>query len=166
MVPARRRLLLSFQGQLASGEMPELDKFVVAQLQQMLMSKTTDKFLLEFTCPPEYSASSTVQAAPSEWIPCGTDSSRTAVLRASTFSLILAPIDPHLASTPLLLARLAECLKNGAVPVLLGDHLKLPFADTILWKRAVLHLPKVISYIIFCYLICIKHLITSCRNKY
>jgi alpha-1,4-N-acetylglucosaminyltransferase EXTL3 len=144
MVPARRRLLMSFQGQLKPGHVaPELDQFVVSQLQGFLSSKTTDKFLLEFECPDEMAASSTVHSTPTEWIPCGTEASRASVLKASTYALLLAPTDLDTAATPLLLARLAESLKHGAIPVLLGDHLRLPFSETILWRRAVLHLPKV-----------------------
>lgn len=135
---------MSFQGQLKLGHVaPELDQFVVSQLQGFLSSKTTDKFLLEFECPDEFAASSTNLSSPTEWIPCGTEASRASVLRASTYALLLAPTDLDTSATPLLLARLAESLKNGAIPVLLGDHLRLPFSETILWRRAMLRLPKV-----------------------
>ncbi|XP_059487728.1 exostosin-3 [Neocloeon triangulifer] len=143
MVPARRRLLMSFQGQLASGApKEELDKFVVAQLQSLLNTKATDKFILDFVCPEQYPASTTIQAVGGEWMPCGTESSRATILKSSTFSLILAPTDVAVSSTPLILSRLVESLKSGAVPVLLGDHLQLPFSETLMWKKAVLHLPK------------------------
>ncbi|CAB3359251.1 Hypothetical predicted protein [Cloeon dipterum] len=143
MVPARRRLLLSFQGQLSTGApREELDKFVVAHLQTLLTSKTTDKFILDFTCPEQLPASFTVQPLESEWVPCGTESSRATILKSSTYALILAPTNVSIASTPLILSRLVESLKAGAVPVLLGDYLQLPFAETLVWRKAVLHLPK------------------------
>lgn len=78
-----------------------------------------------------------------EWALCGTESSRTSVLRESTFSLIIAPSDDDLVSTTTIQTRIYESLRSGAIPIILGDHLQLPFAETIDWRRVAILLPKV-----------------------
>lgn len=74
---------------------------------------------------------------------CGTDRSRRAVLRDSTFVLILAPADRNYATTALLQARLYESLRSGAIPVILGgDRIRLPYDEVLDWRRSVISLPK------------------------
>jgi alpha-1,4-N-acetylglucosaminyltransferase EXTL3 len=151
MLPARRRVLLTFQGELQNGGLPkeELDQFVVSHLQGLIRSMTSDRFILNFSCPrdsPIAAAAATAQGKFGEWLPCGTEASRAAVLRSSTYTLILAPSQTQQLATPLILARLSEALKQGAVPVILGDQIILPFSETLIWKKAVIFLPKVCTY--------------------
>lgn len=146
MVPARRLYLLSFQGELdgsalaASKYHNSLDDFVLEHLGDMSKSATQDKFMLQFKCIP-----ATEQAQENsqlDWALCGTDSSRKSILKDSTFALILPPPEQRISST-LMLARLYEALRSGAIPVILGaDEVRLPYAETVEWRRAALLLPK------------------------
>ncbi|KAF4528808.1 hypothetical protein B566_EDAN017311 [Ephemera danica] len=138
MLPARRRVLLSYQGEL-QARLPteELDQFVVSHLQGLIRSTTSDRFILNFSCPRDSPVTAAAQSKSGEWLPCGTEASRSAVLRSSTYTLILAPSTTNLLATPLILSRFSEALKHGAIPVLLGDHLMLPFAETLVWRKAV-----------------------------
>ncbi|XP_058129438.1 exostosin-3 [Anopheles ziemanni] len=158
MLPARRKYLLSFQGELngqngsMGGEMgPRLpgtddteadtvDEFIIEHLKDMSSGRTQDHFLLQFECVP-----ATEQRNPSnvrDWSLCGTDNSRKSVLKDSTFALLLAPGGGSVSST-LLQARLYEALRAGAIPLILGgDQVQLPYADTIDWRRVVIALPK------------------------
>lgn len=78
-----------------------------------------------------------------DWALCGTDRSRRAILRDSTFVLILAPADRNYVTTALLQARLYEALRSGAIPVILGgDRIRLPYDEVIDWRRAAISLPK------------------------
>ncbi|KAF4528806.1 hypothetical protein B566_EDAN017309 [Ephemera danica] len=124
MLPARRRVLLSYQGEL-QARLPteELDQFVVSHLQGLIRSTTSDRFILNFSCPRDSPVTAAAQSKSGEWLPCGTEASRSAVLRSSTYTLILAPSTTNLLATPLILSRFSEALKHGAIPVLLGDHL-------------------------------------------
>ncbi|KAH8300076.1 hypothetical protein KR044_009525, partial [Drosophila immigrans] len=145
MVPARRKYLLTFQGELRpalttqSASQP-LDDFILEHLKDMSRSATQDQFLLQFQCVP---ATEVQEAdAQSDWTLCGSDSSRKQLLKDSTYALILPPVGQRVSST-LMLARLYEALRSGAVPVILGaDELQLPYAETIDWRRAALLLPK------------------------
>ncbi|KAM8714100.1 hypothetical protein ACLKA7_014278 [Drosophila subpalustris] len=146
MVPARRKYLLSFQGELrpalsmqTAGSQP-LDDFILEHLKDMTRSATQDQFLLQFQCVP----ATEVQDADTlpDWTLCGSDSSRKQLLKDSTYALILPPLGQRVSST-LMLARLYEALRSGAVPVILGaDELRLPYAETLDWRRAALLLPK------------------------
>lgn len=159
-VPARRRYLLSFQGDRPAtvdrndvddedATSAALDDFIVDHLRDITAKGSTqDRFLLQFRCVPatehktNSGASAASQTPPRDWSLCGTDSSRKAVLRDSTFALLLSP-DHRQASSTLLQARLYEALRSGAIPVLLGgDQLLLPYGETIDWSRAVLRLPR------------------------
>lgn len=145
MLPARRKYLLSFQGEMHPSYIKtnltpyfgddenfiyhkqtslnpdgskELDVFIVEHLRDMSRGITSDQFYFQFECIP---ASDDVKAASEQdWALCGTDSSRKAILKESTFSLILAPGNANLISTTLLQARVYEALRSGAIPVILG----------------------------------------------
>lgn len=145
MVPARRKYLLSFQGELRPTLSPEtagqpLDDFILEHLKDMSRSATQDQFLLQFQCVPATEVQET-DAQP-DWTLCGSDSSRKQLLKDSTYALILPPLGQRVSST-LMLARLYEALRSGAVPVILGaDELRLPYAETLDWRRVALLLPK------------------------
>lgn len=144
MLPARRKYLLSFQGEMQPSskrtnlttysndddnyintnqahvisEIKKLDNFIVEHLKRMAKGITSDKFYFQFECVP---ASDDNKAIPSQdWALCGTDSSRKTILKDSTFVLILAPKDMALISTTILQARVYEALRAGAIPVILG----------------------------------------------
>lgn len=147
MLPARRKYLLSFQGEMKPNQIQtktspnltpyigddenlpqkqtspnidtkELDLFIVEHLKEMAGGTTSDKFYFEFECVPANEEGP--PGVGNDWALCGTDSSRKAILKESTFVLILAPGDPNLVSTTLLQARIYESLRAGAIPVILG----------------------------------------------
>ncbi|KNC26170.1 Exostosin-3 [Lucilia cuprina] len=145
MVPARRTYLLSFQGELRPLNEPvriphPLDDFILDHLTEMSKGPTQDRFLLQFKCVPateQHDENSVV-----DWALCGTDSSRKNILKDSTFALILPPLEKRVSST-LMLARIYEALRSGAIPVILGaDEVRLPYSETIDWRRIALLLPK------------------------
>ncbi|XP_055680775.1 exostosin-3 [Lutzomyia longipalpis] len=148
MLPARRKYLMSFQGELKvqntsksiDREAEALDDFIVEHLTEMASGRTQDKFLLQFQCIP---ATEQKFLSPfRDWSLCGTDSSRRSVLKESTFALILAP-ERHIVSSTYLQARLYEALRSGAIPVILGgDQVHLPYAETLDWRRAMILLPR------------------------
>lgn len=150
MLPARRRYLLSFQGE-AKGDIESqpkpkdthettLNNFIIDHLKEIANSVGQDKFLIQFECVPATEQKDT--NAVQDWTFCGTDSSRKSILKESTFALIIAPSSRQVSST-LIQARLYEALRSGAIPVVLGaDQVKLPYSETIDWRRIVIMLPK------------------------
>lgn len=153
IVPARRKYLLTFQGEMKSlngtngsanekslNEEQTLDNFIVDHLKEITNGKSLDKFLLQFECIPatEQKTVGTVR----DWMLCGTDSSRKAILKDSTFTLLLSPGVGEVSST-LFQARLYESLRSGAIPVILGaDQIALPYEEAIDWRRISILLPK------------------------
>ncbi|KAG6460744.1 exostosin-3 isoform X2 [Manduca sexta] len=144
IAPARRKYLLSFQGSQPTPKVQytEQDKSLIEHLQKIANSApASDLFLLQFECDPpvENSASQPI----GDWALCGTDRSRRALLRDSTFVLILAPADSRYTTTALLQARLYEALRSGAIPIILGgDGIRLPYDEVLDWSRATLSLPR------------------------
>lgn len=144
MIPARRKYLLSFQGEIKasnqSKEVEVLDEFIIEHLKEMSSGPTLDKFFLEFECIP---ATETKNVPISrDWSLCGTDSSRKSILKDSTFVLILAP-ERHIITSTLVQARIYEGLRAGSIPVILGaDQVQLPYYETIDWRRVCIMLPK------------------------
>lgn len=147
MIPARRKYLLSFQGELSavnrslpSSDDQQIDDFIIEHLKEISNGIHSDKFYLQFECIPATEQMNV--AANKDWYLCGTDNSRKTILRESTFALILVP-DVIVISSTLLQARIYESLRAGAIPVILGgDQIELPFSDMIEWRRAVMFLPK------------------------
>jgi alpha-1,4-N-acetylglucosaminyltransferase EXTL3 len=146
MIPARRKYLLSFQGEVSTvnrTDIPDdqqIDEFIIEHLKEISIGVHSDKFYLQFECIP---ATEQVNvAANKDWYLCGTDNSRKQILRESTFALVLVP-DRSMISSTLLQARIYEALRAGAIPVILGgDQVELPFSDMLEWRRAVMFLPK------------------------
>lgn len=164
MLPARRKYLLSFQGEmrtLKGTQMTQqiddadidlerlavddnnIDAFIIQHLKDMSSGITLDKFFIQFECIP-----ASVESKPLEtldWSLCGTDSSRRAILKDSTFALILAPSNVTLLTTSSMQARLYEALRAGSIPVILGgNQILLNYHEVIAWRRAAIFLPKVI----------------------
>lgn len=101
----------------------------------------SDLFHLQFECDPPVEKRAVLPIG--DWALCGTDRSRRAVLRDSTFALILAPADRNYVTTALLQARLYEALRSGAIPVILGgDRIRLPFDEVLDWRRAAVAVPR------------------------
>lgn len=67
--------------------------------------------MFEFECVP--ASDDTMNTGPQDWALCGTDSSRRAVLKESTFVLVFAPSTIDFVSTTLLQARIYEALRSG-----------------------------------------------------
>lgn len=109
------------------------------------IAPSTDLFLLQFECDPPVENRSILPIG--DWALCGTDRSRRAVLRDSTFALVLAPADRTYTSTALLQARLYEALRSGAIPVLLGgDSIQLPYDEVTLCASKSLYFKIKIQY--------------------
>ncbi|XP_018353839.1 PREDICTED: tripeptidyl-peptidase 2 isoform X2 [Trachymyrmex septentrionalis] len=162
MLPARRKYLLSFQGEMrtfmgtpmtyqiddADIDLEKLiiddnniDAFIIQHLKDMSNGITLDKFFIQFECIPASMESKPVETL--DWSLCGTDSSRRAILKESTFALILAPSNATLLTTSFMQARLYEALRAGSIPVILGgDQILLNYNEVVDWRRAVIFLPK------------------------
>lgn len=163
MLPARRKYLLSFQGEVkqssysttlmnrmndAETDMERLvvdennlDAFITQHLKDMSMGITLDKFFIQFECIPASDERKSAEVI--DWSLCGTDSSRKSILKESTFALILAPSNTSFITTTSMQARLYEALRAGAIPVILGgDQVLLSYNEVIAWRRAVIFLPK------------------------
>ncbi|XP_013380983.1 exostosin-like 3 [Lingula anatina] len=121
---------------LSVQEITSDDIFVVSTLKKMYMS-TQDSFFFQYSCDKEG-----VQDEPTVWTLCSPDLKRHEVLKQSTFSLILAPSNFSLVSTISIQTRLYEALKYGAVPVIVGEHLRLPFEDILDWRQAAIIVPS------------------------
>lgn len=173
MLPARRKYLLSFQGemrtfrgtsmthQIDDADMDlerlavddnNIDAFIIQHLKDMSSGITLDKFFIQFECIPASVESKSLEVL--DWSLCGTDSSRRAILKESTFALILAPSNATLITTSSMQARLYEALRAGSIPVILGgDQILLNYNEVIAWRRAVIFLPKVTATALL-FLIC------------
>ena len=119
-----------------------LDNFIIQHLKDMSNGATSDKFFIQFECIP--ASEEEKDNIVLDWSLCGTESSRKAILKESTFALILAPSNVSFLSTALMQARLYEALRSGAIPVILGgDRVSLSYKEVIAWRRAAIFLPKV-----------------------
>lgn len=111
------------------------DDFIVESLKGMQSGSTEDKFNFQFSCVSQ-------NIFNTEWSLCDTPDSRTSLLSQSTFTLIVASADYELISTTDLQWRLFESLKTGAIPIILGNHIRLPFHEVIDWNKCAMILPK------------------------
>ena len=125
----------------------ELEYTIVNTLKRMQSKFADDSFLFEFRCPPS-DKEGWVPSSPAglngEWSLCGTSDSRTQLLKHSTFSLIIAPTNYSVISSVVTQVRIYEALKYGAIPIILGSYIQLPFANGELLhtKKAAITLPK------------------------
>lgn len=116
------------------------ERSIVNTLKRMQMLYRDDGFHFDFSCGP---SDERIFGVNGEWGLCGPTALRSEVLKQSTFSLIIAPTNDSVLCSALTQMRLFEALQMGAIPVLLGDHIELPFSELISWKDAVVALPKV-----------------------
>ena len=96
-----------------------------------------DGFHFQFSCSKEL-----IGGVNADWSLCGPDTERHNTLKHSVFALIIAPCNQSVISTVPMQTRLYEALKFGAIPVILGEHARLPFSELIDWSLAVVTLPK------------------------
>ncbi|XP_076059882.1 exostosin like glycosyltransferase 3 isoform X4 [Oratosquilla oratoria] len=151
IIPAKRKYLLSFQGELPplrpyidSGQLPldgtdglRDEAMLVDELDKLQQTPTDDLFLLQFSC-----RGSGGYGDLSEWQICDTETTRTGLLKESTFTLILAPHNASQVSTVILQTRIFEALKYGAIPVILGNYVQLPLSEALDWKKLAIIHPK------------------------
>ena len=135
ITPARRKHLMTFQGEYlssrSSGE--ERDEILASQeraltetAKQMQISYPDLHFLFQFSCTHEL-----VPGLVGEWGLCGPTQERRMLLEQSTFTLIIAPTNTSSitrqryvsTSTLMFQTRLYEALRSGAIPVILGKVL-------------------------------------------
>ncbi|XP_044306209.1 exostosin-like 3 [Varanus komodoensis] len=153
-VPVKRKYLFSFQGEKVEslrsslqevrsfeeemeGNAPaDYDDRIITTLKAVQDSKL-DFVLVEFTCKNQPKAS-----LPTEWALCGEREDRLELLKLSTFALIITPGDTQLAISAGCAVRLFEALEVGAIPVILGEQVQLPYHDVIRWNEAALIIPK------------------------
>ncbi|XP_013912934.1 PREDICTED: exostosin-like 3 [Thamnophis sirtalis] len=153
-VPVKRKYLFSFQGEKVEslrsslqevrsfeeeieGNAPaDYDDRIITTLKAVQDSKL-DFVLVEFTCKNQPKAS-----LPTEWALCGEREDRLQLLKLSTFALIITPGDTHLMISAGCAMRLFEALEVGAIPVILGEQVQLPYHDVIRWNEAALIIPK------------------------
>lgn len=147
LVPVTRNLLLTFEGQqeevrtgsAALQDAMRQDREVLGILKDMTVSGTSDKFHFTLACQSRDESLEPLHV--SDWALCGTLQSRAAILKESTFGLILPPANRSLISSSHIQARLVECLLAGTVPVILSLDLLLPLAELVDWSKAAIILP-------------------------
>ncbi|ESP03371.1 hypothetical protein LOTGIDRAFT_137450 [Lottia gigantea] len=108
---------------------------IVTALKDM-QSKMGEEVHISLSCD-----SLKLQGVASEWALCGLPSQRAQFLKDSTFSILIAPSNFSIVSTTVFQIRLAESLKYGAVPIILGNHMTLPYSEILDWDKAVVFLP-------------------------
>lgn len=155
-VPVKRKYLFTFQGEKVESlrssllEVPQqsleeemegdppadYDDRIIGTLKAVQDSRL-DQVMVEFTCRKRPGAT-----LPTEWALCGEREDRLEVLKMSTFALVISPGDSRLVATAGCNMRLFEALEVGAIPVILGDHVKLPYHQLIRWNEAVVMVPK------------------------
>ena len=136
----------------------DVDKFIMEHLQGMAYGSTSDRFLFHFECSLSVSQNTDGKFNTGKWLSssnkgtdlwgewalCGTETSRTNILRDSTFALVMAPTNVSLLSTTVVQIRVYEAIRAGAIPVLLGgDRLEMAYGEVVDWYKAALFLPKV-----------------------
>lgn len=155
-VPVKRKYLFSFQGEKVEslrsslqegppqsfeeemeGDPPaDYDDRIIGTLKAVQDSRL-DQVLVEFTCK-----SQPWPTLPTEWALCGEREERLEILKASTFALVISPGDGQLVASAGCGIRLFEALEVGAIPVVLGDHSRLPYHELVSWNEAALLVPK------------------------
>ncbi|KAI6649457.1 Exostosin-3 [Oopsacas minuta] len=126
LLPLHRNYLIYFSGYY-DGTTP-----LLSHLEQLSSSLKT-AVSIQLSCPATYSSSKS-------WSICGDQQTRLNSNRDSMFSII--PVDTDSEGIHAQLVRLIEALYTGAVPVVCGDEISLPYSEVIDWSKAVLHVPR------------------------
>lgn len=152
--PIRRKYFMSFIGsfngnlnennvQSQNSEQTEQESYLSVEYSVMsflknIQSKIDPEIHVKFTCDNIMTGSIN-----GEYSMCQSDDNhRHELLKQSTFALIISPANVSYVSTNIFQLRLYEALKFGAIPVILGDHVTLPYIEILDWKKAVVILPK------------------------
>lgn len=154
-VPVKRKYLFTFQGERVEslrsslqeappqsfeeemeGDPPaDYDDRIIGTL-KAVQDSHLDQVLVEFTCKNPR------PSLPTEWALCGEREDRLEVLKVSTFALVIAPGDGQVVASAGCGMRLFEALEVGTIPVVLGDHSRLPYHQFIRWSEAAIIVPK------------------------
>ena len=118
-------------------ELVTLERTIVETLKRMQNLFQEGAFVFDFSCSRDR-----VFGLNAEWSLCGSQEARQSLLLQSTFALIIAPTNHSVVSSTLTQIRLFEALQYGAIPVILGNYVELPFTELIQWRRAAIILPK------------------------
>lgn len=118
--------------------MQNLDNMILDILKN-IQSLKTDPFSFDFSCKTSVLEK---LAIPGEWAYCESENFRRDMVKQSSFTLIIAPMNTSFISTPLLHIRLLEALRFGSIPIILGNYVRLPFAELLDWRKAAIILPK------------------------
>ena len=114
------------------------ERMIVDTLKRMQSLYSDDGFHFVFTC----GGTERIFGVNGEWGLCGPTALRHEVLKQSTFSLIIAPTNDSVLTSVLTQVRLYEALREGAIPLILGDQVGMPFEEVLNWRDAVVMLPK------------------------
>lgn len=149
-LPTLRTWLVTFEGKMAGG-LSTSDHIIRADgiknslqtLYSAISRNTQDRLLINTSCAVSAQAvgrgdNSRQYYTEGEWQLCGTRQDRAAKLSASTFSLVIGSGSG--ANGPFTYLRLAEALRYGAIPVVIGIN-RLPLDEVIDWKVAAVFLP-------------------------
>ncbi|CAC5402807.1 EXTL3 [Mytilus coruscus] len=129
--PFKRSFLFSFLG-FFSGNLHNHGRFNVNDVVKYfnnIQSKLDNNIYIKTTC--KYFNSGAIN---DEFLVCMNESERMNVLKRSTFSLILPSINISHKSTEVMQFRITEALKFGAIPVVFGDDIVLPFKEIFDWR--------------------------------
>lgn len=122
----------------STTQLLSLEHSVVSSLKEIpAQTSPRDGIFFQFDCEGGDTA-----GINGEWKLCGNEQQRAQILKQSTFSLIIAPSNVSYVSTSVFQRRFYESLKYGAIPVILGSQIHLPYEEIIAWHRAVIILPK------------------------
>lgn len=138
IMPIERIFLFSFLG-FFSGKLHNHGRFNVNDVVKYfnnIQSKLGNNIYITTTC--KYSNSDSIH---DEFLICMNESERMEVLKRSTFSLILPSNNISHKSTEIIQFRITEALKFGAIPVIFGDDLVLPFIEIFDWRNAAIIIP-------------------------
>ena len=150
LVPAHRTHLVSFQGEYVvqkqggnsdTAVLEEQETFMVKALKSLQVGYPDDKLLFQFSCDNKGEMSG-VGSVGGEWALCGTSNQRQEVLKKSTFTLIPAAMNYSVLTTTVIQIRIFEAMQFGAIPVVIGDQLEMPFSELLSWQLASVTIPK------------------------
>lgn len=128
-MPAYRKYFVSFEGNFRSTrkEMNNQNFISVGDLKQ-LSSEAKDIFI-ELSCDADDEFVNY-----NDWRLCRSHSARAKILKASTFALVFQSENAN--DQTMTIIRFIEALQYGAIPVLISDHILLPFSEFINWEQA------------------------------
>ena len=150
-LPAIREYILSFQGEwqksfesqyngLDNSHMDSFHKVLLDNFNFLKEMNDGNRYLLETSCKEDRVVTTGFL---SEWSLCNTFPLRSRLLAKSTFSLVLPPENFNkITTSSIFITRLAESLRSGAIPVIVGTYGQLPFSEFINWGTAALIIPQ------------------------